>query len=72
MSGGDVTVVLVPMPHDRCNSNGSHHLTYDKAYRVDFVYRTSSPAKRAEAKRKLFQAASDVGESLATFAECPD
>jgi hypothetical protein len=48
--GSDVTVVLVPMPHDRCNPNGRHHLTYDPAYRVDLVYRSSVPATREAAK----------------------
>jgi hypothetical protein len=69
--GNDVTAVLVPMPHDRCNPNGRHHLTYDPAYRVELVYRTSAPAIREAAKRKLFEAASDVGEHLVRFAEYP-
>jgi len=68
----DVTVTLVPMPHDRCNPNGSHHLSYDPAYRVDFVYETSDREKREAAKRKLFQAASDVNERLVRFDGCPD
>jgi hypothetical protein len=67
----DVTVVLVAMPHDRCNPNGPHHLSYDKAWRVDFVYSTSSPERRQIAKRELFQSAADVEERLVRFAECP-
>jgi hypothetical protein len=71
VDGRDVTVVLSAMPHDRCNPNASHHLTWDQAYRVDFVYRTSAADKRQAAKRKLIAAASDVGERLAKFEECP-
>lgn len=71
LDGRDVTVILSAMPHDRCNPNGSHHLTWDQAYRVDFVYRTSAADKRQAAKGKLFAAASDVGERLAKFEECP-
>ena len=71
LDGSGVTVILTAMPHDRCNPNASWHTTWDKAYRLDFVYRTSSPTKRADARRKLFQAASDVGERLVPFVECP-
>jgi len=72
LEGNGVSVTLVPMPHDRCNPNASHHLSYDQAYRVDFVYRTSARPEREAAKRKLFQAASDVRERLVRFEECPN
>ena len=65
-----VSVTLSAMPHDRCNPNAPYHTTWDKAYRIDFVYRTSDPAERQDAKRKLIQAASDVGERLSVFEEC--
>jgi hypothetical protein len=68
--GSRVTVVLIPMPHNRCKA-GPHHLSFDNAYRVDIVYRTSDRAKRATAKLQLLQAASDVGERLTKFEECP-
>jgi hypothetical protein len=70
LENSDVTVVLGAMPHDRCDPNAPWHLTYDKAYRVDFVYRTSSASRRQAAKRELFQSAADVGERLIPFAEC--
>src|SRR3954447_11956718 len=60
LEASGVTVVLVPMPHDRCNPNASHHITFDHSYRVDLVYRTSASAKREAAKRKLFEAASAI------------
>ena len=71
LKGRDVIVSLGAMPHDRCNPNASFHTTFDPAYRVDFVYRTSDPTERQAAKKKLFQAASDVGERLTKFEECP-
>ena len=70
LKSSDVLVALAPMPHDRCNPNAPRHTTFDPAYRVDFVYRTSDPGEREAAKRKLFQAASDVGERLTKFEEC--
>ena len=66
-----VSVTLSPMPHDRCNPNAPRHTTWDKAFRVDFVYLTADRAKREAAKQKLLQAASDVGERLERFKECP-
>jgi hypothetical protein len=72
LDGRDVTVILSAMPHDRCNPNASHHLSWDQAYRVDFVYRTSAPEKRRVAKQKLFEAAATVGERLVRVEECPD
>ena len=67
----DAMVVLSAMPHDRCNPSAPWHTTFDAAYRLDFVYRTPNRAKREAAKHKLFQAASDVGERLTKFEECP-
>lgn len=72
LEGRDVTVVLTAIPHDRCNPRAPSHLTYNKSYRIDFIYRTSSPQKRLAAKHDLFQSAADVGEQLAPFTECPD
>ena len=71
LDGSGVMVVMVPMIHGRCDSNAPHHMTYDPAYRIDFVYRTSSREKREAARRKLFEAASDVNERLVRFEECP-
>lgn len=66
----NVRVVLSAMPHDRCNPHAPRHTTFDPAYRVDFVYRTSNPAKREAARKKFLQAVSDVGERLTKFEEC--
>jgi hypothetical protein len=66
-----ISVTLSAIPHDRCNPNAPHHTTWDKAYRIDFVYLTSDRVQREAAKRKLLQAASDVGERLIRFEECP-
>jgi hypothetical protein len=71
LKSSDVSVVLSPMPHDRCNPNAPWHTTFDPAYAVDLVYWTSDPAERQAAKQTLFQAASDIGERLTKFEECP-
>ena len=67
----NVRVVFMAMPHDRCNAKAPFHTTFDPAYRVDFVYRTTEVKQRTAAKAKLFQAAADVGERLTKFEECP-
>jgi hypothetical protein len=67
----NVSVTLSPMPRDRCNPNASRHTTWDNSFRIDFVYLTADRAKRAAARQKLIQAASDVGERLERFQECP-
>jgi hypothetical protein len=70
LEAGDVTVVLEAIAHDRCNPNGSRHLTWEKAYRIDLVYRTTSEPERESAKRELLLAAADVGQRLTKFQVC--
>ena len=64
-------VSLAAMPHDRCNPDAPFHTTFDPAYRLDFIFRTTDPTERQAAKQKLFQAAADVGAQLTKFEECP-
>jgi len=67
----DVTVVVNPMPDDRCNPNAPRHSTYsDREYRIDVVYETTSPAKRQSARRIVIEAAKEVGQALTPFREC--
>ena len=67
----NVTVIIDPVPDDRCNPNASMHSTYKQGeYRVDLVYRTSSSEKREAAKRLVLVSAADRGLTAVPFKEC--
>jgi hypothetical protein len=67
----NATVVINPVPDDRCNPNASMHSTYKQAeYRIDLVYETNTAKERETAKQLLLKAASDAGRAVATFKEC--
>ena len=71
LSGRGVTVVVNPIPDDRCNPNAPRHATYkDGEYRIDLVYETRSQEERQFAKRILADSAKEVGQTLAPFREC--
>ena len=71
LSGHGVTVVVNPMPDDRCNPNAPRHATYkDGEYRIDLVYETRSQSERLSAKRVLAHSAQGVGQTLTPFQEC--
>lgn len=71
LSGRGMTVVVNPIPDDRCNPNAPRHATYkDGEYRIDLVYETRSQAERQSAKRILDDSAREVGQKLAPFREC--
>ena len=54
----DAVVVVQSQPDERCNPNAPMHITYkQRRYDVDLVYRTSSEAKRLQAKQRLIGAA---------------
>jgi hypothetical protein len=64
-------VFLTAIPHDRCNPVSRRKITWDPAYRVDVVYLTPSTDDRAKSRQLVFKAASDVGQKLVAFTECP-
>lgn len=71
MDGRGVTVLIVPVPDDRCNPNAPYHSTYKQGeYRIDFVYQTKSATKRQAAKEILGASARDAAQSLTPFEEC--
>jgi hypothetical protein len=71
LSGRGVTVVVNPIPDDRCNPNAPLHATYkDGEYRIDLVYETQSQAERQSAKHILDDSAKEVGQKLMRFREC--
>ena len=71
LSGHGVTVVVNPIPDDRCNPNAPRHATYkDGEYRIDLIYETQSQADRQSAERVLADSAKEVGQTIAPFREC--
>ena len=71
LSGRGVTVVVNPIPDDRCNPNAPLHATYKEAeYRIDLVYDTQSQSDRQSAKHILDDSAKEVGQKLVPFREC--
>ena len=71
VSGSDVTVIVNPVPDDRCNPNAPMHSTYTQGeYRIDLLYRTRSADKRQQARKALAEAAKEAGQALANFKEC--
>lgn len=71
IDGHGVTVVVTPIPDDRCNPNAPWHSTYrDGEYRIDLVYYTRSQVERQSAKRILANSAREVGQTVSRFREC--
>jgi hypothetical protein len=73
LRGSSATVVVAPVPDNRCNSNGPRIPTYnDHEYRIDLVYESKSQASREAAKRVVTESAREVGQTLTPFRECGD
>ena len=71
ISGQGVTIMVVPVPDDRCNPNAPMHSTYkQREYRIDVVYQTSSTEKREAAKQTVIGSAKEAGQRLVPFKEC--
>jgi hypothetical protein len=71
VDGRGVTVVVNPVPDDRCDPNAPLYSTYKQGeYRIDLVYRTRSADRRQQASKALAEAASEAGHTITTFKEC--
>jgi hypothetical protein len=71
LDGSGVTVVVNPLPDDRCNPNAPYQATYkQREYRIDVIYRTKSLTMRQSAKQALALSAKDAGQTLMPFKEC--
>jgi hypothetical protein len=71
VDGSGVTVMVTPIPDDRCNPNAPMHSTYKQGeYRIDLIYRTPFADKRQQAKKVLGEAAKEAGQALTTFKAC--
>jgi hypothetical protein len=65
------TVVINPIPDDRCNPNAPMHSTYKQGeYRIDLVYETTSTERQQAAKRLLLNSATEAGLATVPFKEC--
>lgn len=71
VDGSGVTVVVNPVPDDRCDPDAPMHSTYKQGeYRIDLVYRTRSASKREQGRETLAQSAKEAGLALTRFKEC--
>lgn len=71
LDGQDFTVILMPLPDDRCNPEASFHSTYhDQQFRIDLIYGGSPAGLREELKRKLESVAARLHTNIEKFEEC--
>jgi len=71
LRGSRATVVVAPVPDDRCRSHATRIPTYnDHEYRIDLVYESKSQASREAAKRLVTDSAKAAGQTLNPFREC--
>lgn len=71
LDGEGFTLILNPLPDDRCNPNASIHSTFhEEEYQADLVYRTRSPSKRAAMRIALFNATNALGVPIEKFKNC--
>lgn len=71
ISGQGVTIVVDPIPDDRCNPNAPMHSTYKQGeYRIDLVFETNSNEQRKTAKQLLLKSITDAGLAAVPFKEC--
>ena len=71
LDSNGATVIVNPLPDNRCNPNAPDHATYKQAeYRVDLVYRTPSAQGRQSAMKIVSASAMEAGKTLIPFKEC--
>lgn len=71
LDGQGFSLILMPLPDDRCNTKASFHSTYnDQQLRIDLIYNSLSAEDRAELKRALQAVADKLHAHMQPFEEC--
>jgi hypothetical protein len=71
LEGSDFALIVNPLPDDRCNVNASNHSTfYQKQYRLDLVYRTTSREVRMTIRRNLMNSVARLNLPIEEFKGC--